>query len=261
LESLIIPHTVTTVGESAFSRCDGLKSLTISNGVATIGQGAFAGCKKLTSVMIPDSVVSIDGAAFAGCCGLMSVHVGRDNPNYSSVDGILFSKSGDTLVLYPGARQSTYAIPDGVATVGPAAFKAIAALTSVTIPNSVTIIGQSAFSGCAGLTSLIVNNPKPPKIRHDPFSGIKWDKICLYVPEESIDAYHVADWWRLFKHIKPLSAVPSADSIDYFPVSPSAVQQIPLMGGEKMEFEENNEYQLFNVLGNTEADIITFEKR
>ena len=49
----VIPHTVTTIGKSAFSGCKGLTSVTIPNSVTTIDEHAFSGCG-LTSIVIPD---------------------------------------------------------------------------------------------------------------------------------------------------------------------------------------------------------------
>ena len=64
---IIIPDSVTTIGENAFDDCTSLKSVTIPDGVTTIGGGAFRGCTSLTSINIPDSVTYIEEGAFRGC--------------------------------------------------------------------------------------------------------------------------------------------------------------------------------------------------
>ena len=68
---------VTSIGDSAFSRCSGLMSVTIPNGVTNIGYNAFSYCSGLTNVTIPDSVTSIGRSAFFGCRGLTSVMIGN----------------------------------------------------------------------------------------------------------------------------------------------------------------------------------------
>ena len=67
---LVIPDSVTEIGNSAFSYCSGLTSVTIPDSVTEIGNSAFSYCSGLTSVTIPDSVTSIGYAAFDGCSGL-----------------------------------------------------------------------------------------------------------------------------------------------------------------------------------------------
>lgn len=56
---VVIPDGVTSIGDWAFSRCEGLTSVTMPDSVTTIGDYMFHSCKSLTSVTIPDSVTSI----------------------------------------------------------------------------------------------------------------------------------------------------------------------------------------------------------
>ena len=63
----IIPNSVTSIGDWAFSGCDSLQSVTIPNSVTSIGDHAFRWCKSLQSVTIPDSVTKIGNYAFCGC--------------------------------------------------------------------------------------------------------------------------------------------------------------------------------------------------
>lgn len=71
----IIPESVISVGEQAFSQCFGLTSVTIPNSVISIGDYAFFGCVGLTSVTIPNKVTSISRFAFYACSGLTSVTI------------------------------------------------------------------------------------------------------------------------------------------------------------------------------------------
>ncbi|MCL4181519.1 MAG: formylglycine-generating enzyme family protein [Verrucomicrobia bacterium] len=124
--------------------------------VTRIREGVFNANELLTSVTIPYSITSIGESALANCTRLTAITVDALNPVYSSLDGVLFDKNQTTLIQCPGGRAETYTIPNGVTSIGEAAFSGCARLTSVTIPNSVTSIGDYAFFGCAGLTSVTI---------------------------------------------------------------------------------------------------------
>ena len=66
ITNLIIPNSVTSIGEWAFAYCYGLTSVTIPNSVTSIGNRAFVGCSGLTSVTIGSGVTSIGYSAFDG---------------------------------------------------------------------------------------------------------------------------------------------------------------------------------------------------
>jgi hypothetical protein len=170
LESITIPGSVISIGEWAFAGCTGLTSVTIEEGVKSIERYAFFGCANLTSITIPNSVISIENGAFLSCTSLTSITVAGNNAHYSSVDGVLFSKAKDTLILYPKGRSGTYyTIPSSVISIANRAFFASANLTSVTIPNSVKFIGMLAFAN-SGLTSVTIPG-SVTYIQYDAFSN------------------------------------------------------------------------------------------
>jgi hypothetical protein len=138
LTSVIIPDSVTTIGERAFES-NPLTSVIIGNSVETIGSFAFSR-NALTSVIIPDSVTSIGDFAFEGNA-LTSVVIPG---NVTTIGGSAFGSNALTSVI----------IPDSVTAIGDGVFR-FNALTSVIIPDSVTSIGDVAFEGNA-LTSVII---------------------------------------------------------------------------------------------------------
>ena len=135
----IIPNSVTSIGDWAFSSCKSLQSVTIPNSVKSIGNCAFYSCKSLQSITIPNSVTSIGVHAFSSCDSLQSITI----PN--SVTSI-----GDGTFCECSSLQSV-TIPNSVTKIGDYAFRWCESLQSITIPNSVTKIGNGAFWYCTHL--------------------------------------------------------------------------------------------------------------
>ncbi|HRY50478.1 MAG TPA: leucine-rich repeat domain-containing protein [Candidatus Paceibacterota bacterium] len=158
LTGVMIPDSVTNIGDGSFSDCARLTTITIPESVTSIGIRAFSGCANLTAITIPDSVFKIGEEAFSGCASLRAVVVDSSNTAYSSLDGILFSKSQTTLIRYPMGKEGSYVIPNYVTNIGPGAFSGNTHLTGVMIPNSIMSIEEGAFSGCTNLTSVTIPN-------------------------------------------------------------------------------------------------------
>lgn len=75
---VVIPSSVTSIGEYAFCRCSSLTSVTIPESVTSIGKGVFVNCSSLMNVTIPESVVSIAADAFDGCGDNLTIY-GKEN--------------------------------------------------------------------------------------------------------------------------------------------------------------------------------------
>ncbi|WP_321437231.1 leucine-rich repeat domain-containing protein [uncultured Bacteroides sp.] len=153
-----LPNSVTSIGNYAFDGCTELASIDIPNSVTSIGNSAFYDCTGLASITIPYSVIFIGGAALAGCTKLEKIIVSENNPAYSSVEGVLFSKDCTKLIAYPYAKSNIYTLPNSVTSIGDYAFYNCTGLTSVTIGNGVISIGDYAFYACTGLTSITIPN-------------------------------------------------------------------------------------------------------
>lgn len=106
---------------------------------------------------IPKNVKYIEtGALFSGTNSFRRFIVDEDNPFYKAVDGVVYSKDGETLVQYPNGRRDTeYIMPEGVKTIMGNTFFSNQWIESIHLPESVEgEIGNYAFCDCYGLTSI-----------------------------------------------------------------------------------------------------------
>ena len=141
-------------------QCPGGKSgaYTVPGSVTTIADYAFEECGWLTKVVIPDSVTSIGVDAFYGCFILEEIVVGNNNPIFSSLDGVLFTKDRTALLLCPEGKNGDYTVPGGVTTIADYAFSNCEFLTGVVTGDSVTEIGANAFYYCSSLMNVVIGN-------------------------------------------------------------------------------------------------------
>lgn len=117
LKTVILPESLTTIGNSVFAMCTGLTEINIPANVRILGRWMFEGCNQLTEVTLPDGITDIPASAFYSC-GIESIN-----------------------------------IPSSVNTVGAWAFNLCNNLISITIPASVTSLGESVLRECANLRS------------------------------------------------------------------------------------------------------------
>lgn len=88
---------------------------------------------------------------------LERVHIDENNPWCKSVDGIVYSKNGDTLFFCPEGRTGDLKIPEGTKFIYSFAFQ-LSNLSSVTLPDSMQAIGSNAFYWCQELKSIDFGN-------------------------------------------------------------------------------------------------------
>ena len=149
--------------------------------VTEILEGAYDGLSA-SKVNVPKTIDSIDKYAFCGLSGVEEFTVDANNNNYTTSNGVLFSKDGSQLIRYPDKKADvTYSVPstvksiseyafegaenlkqvilhEGLENVGGASFYNCKQLESVNIPSSINIINAAMFYGCERLTSVDIPN-------------------------------------------------------------------------------------------------------
>ena len=145
IQSVTIPQSVTSIGDSAFAGCHNLNSLTINDAATSIESWAFAECPLNTTLSLGKNIKTIGDYAFYDCRDLTSVTIPQ------SVTSIGAHAFGSCISL------TTLSLGENIKTIGDYAFNDCWVLSSVTIPQSVTSIGAHAFDNCRILDSLTIN--------------------------------------------------------------------------------------------------------
>ncbi|MDD7355261.1 MAG: leucine-rich repeat domain-containing protein [Oscillospiraceae bacterium] len=113
---------------------------------------SFWRCGEMTEIYIPANAQSLP--SFAECKKLQNIIVDDNNPNYTSVDGVLFNKDKTVLILYPQGRGGAYTIPETVLSVDDEAFLFNTTITEIYMPDSITDLSDFYLSYCKSLTKL-----------------------------------------------------------------------------------------------------------
>lgn len=189
LPAISLPSSVVAIGEKAFSECTNLAAITVADGnpafrssagvlfnqdgtrliqapggihgeyvipegVTAIEAWACFGSPWLTRVSIPGSVTNIGSRSLQSCPRLAAIDVRAPNPEYYSVDGVLF-KSVHALMQFPQGRlEPSYTTPPSATAIEYRAFSDCTNLTSIAFADAMSYLGDAAFAYCTGLTSV-----------------------------------------------------------------------------------------------------------
>lgn len=186
---IILPPTLTKIGENAFAYCENLTKLDIPNSVYSIGKFAFWSCTGLISVSLPNSLTTIDFGVFSFCGSLESI----DLPN-------TIISIGDS--AFSSCRSlTTVMIPNSVISIEMDAFAYCFGLKEVFIGSGVTSLGDRVFCNCNDIENITSFATNPPVCGKEPFNAVKKNRCQLHVPEQSVEAYASADCWKDFFNI------------------------------------------------------------
>ena len=152
LSEIVIPSSVTSIGDLEFYGCGSLSEIVIPSSVTSIGYKAFCGCSSLKYISIPKSVIGLNGNPFAEWKGKLECL----SPNFVYEDDILFNKDKSRIISFRNQNIKSYVIPSSVTSIGDRAFLGCGSLSEIVIPSSVTSIGDSAFSCCDSLPEIVI---------------------------------------------------------------------------------------------------------
>ena len=226
ISSVTIPEGVTRIAGAAFYECTQLQAVNIPSSVKTIGNQAFYGCSRLqsvdlayvttlgkkafqeTQIALPAMLTTLNKEAFENCA-LTSLELpGRlvtiGERAFKNNKGLTSVKVPDVCVTVDKEAfrdcnsLSEIDLGNGLRFLGDNALRETA-ITTLVLPETVTEVGKKVAEKCKSLTRIECHAVLPPKL-----DGVSNNKVELYVPDTSVNAYKSAKNWKNFKNILPL---------------------------------------------------------
>lgn len=173
LTEIVIPDSVASIPDKAFSRCTSLQSITVSNSVKSVASTAFADCT-IKTVYFKGSKEDWDNA-FSSNPDLTNVVVIFVDYMCGENMSAQFDLNTNTLTVYGSGEMTDFAsaedipwygIKDSVkkvvfddqpSSIGDFAFSGLTALEDIEIPDTVLSIGNNAFEGCVSLKNVTIS--------------------------------------------------------------------------------------------------------
>ena len=190
IEVLSVSEGVERLSFRACSNCPNLQTVSLPISLTTIGESAFRGCRSLQHIILPPYLDRLPIGMFMECSSLKTIHFPEGLEN---IGRGCFASSGLVEVLLPDSLRS---LEQGV-------FYKCRSLRSVTLPASLERIGDFCFHNCDSLIE-VRNHSITPQPITNVFKDTTGLQRTLYVPAQSIDLYRNAPYWRDFSRILPL---------------------------------------------------------
>ncbi|MBQ9010834.1 MAG: leucine-rich repeat protein [Clostridia bacterium] len=182
LRKAILPDKLKEIGTLAFTASDCLREVNIPDSVRILERGCLSECA-IESLLIP-SKTPVTKEICEGDNKLREIIVMPGNETVQSIDGVMFSADGETLMAYPANKDTEeYDIPYGTVTIAGSAFRGTVNLRTVVFPESVTrledrafnqssiqtvylpdsleSIGEAVFTGCRNLKEISASDSQP----------------------------------------------------------------------------------------------------
>ena len=181
LTAIVLPDTITKIGERAFKNCTNLENINITESITVFGSQCFNGCAKLTGTLtIGANVTSIGYVAFNGTGYTKLVYNAVSATGYASAGGDIFAATISEIEFGDGVKRipenfmagntslTSIVIPEGVTEIGQWAFRNATALASISLPDSLESFGAYADNAMTFMGTKITSIVIPDKVTEMP---------------------------------------------------------------------------------------------
>ena len=142
LTDLIMPDTVTSIGESVFIYAAKIKNVKLSASLTTLPKLTFSLCPLIKEITVPGNIKVVDEQAIT------------DN---DYLEKVTFENGVESIGEWSVIRNTflkEVVLPTTLKTIAANAFNSNDHLTTVTLPEGLTSIGDNAFALCPTLPSI-----------------------------------------------------------------------------------------------------------
>ncbi|MBE6870277.1 MAG: leucine-rich repeat domain-containing protein [Ruminococcus albus] len=198
-----------------YTKKEGVTRAVIPEGVKDIRYHAFDDRDELTSIHIPNSLYPWEEGEINfglwNCDELVEITANEDNPNYVSVNGVLYSRDMTALIRCPNAIDTKrFVIPDTVTYIGDDAFAECYNIEEIVIPSSVKLICPGAFTECSSLKKVVFPKYMPFSINDDMFM------FCTALEEITIPAGVTSLYTQVFNGCTSLKKITIGKDVEDF---------------------------------------------
>ena len=144
IQSVTIPESVTSIGDSAFAGCHNLDSVTIKDAATSIGSRAFTECPLTTTLSLGKKITTIGDYAFDDCRILNNVTIPQ---SVTSIGKQAFGRC---------YGMDSFTIEDAATSIGEYAFWDCQKLETLSLGKNITTIGDDAFRSCYKLETIML---------------------------------------------------------------------------------------------------------
>ena len=223
LREIILPLGVTSISERAFSDCSNLCEITLSSSIINIGEYAFSSCKNLRGITLPSSITSIGECAFYCCRNLREITIPQSITNigkcvFEYCDNLCEIKVAENNTFYRALDGILYTKDLKTIICYPAGKKN----KNFVIPSGVMSIEKKAFSSCKNLREITL----PSSITSIGKRVFEYcDNLCEIKVAENNTFYRALDGILYTKDLKTIICYPAGKKDENF-VIPSSVMSI-----------------------------------
>jgi len=225
IKTIEMSDSIISIGNRAFRGCQELITVKISASVLNfgrysvntaivkdnVGNGTKVVGQIKSGTEVLGTIETISGVGgelgnygldliFDGCSKLTSINVDLNNPNYSSIDGVLFNKQMTILLFFPHGKEGNYNIPNSVIEIGEGAFFNCKQLTSVSFPDKLIRIGMFNFFFCSSIKSFNVDLNNENFISEDGVLYNKNKEKLVRFPSGKTGFFQVPEYVKIIGH-------------------------------------------------------------